>query len=433
MHKAWENRGLVQNNSFWEIREGDLALFWEDRWQQEPTLLKEDFLSLKNETDIQGLSKVKDFWDHTQNPEKWRIWRNIKCDDNRPLKTKSEELKKILDQRMILVARGQDQLRWGNNKEGTFNLKEAKSILLELGSHVPDKIWQKLWKHQGWMKIKLFMWLVLQKKVLSWDNIRKRVILGPSICQLCKAQEETMEHIPNNCIYSSWLWDSFAIIFQNTNRDKENIINTLNNWSRNFSDNEFLSLAWALTPSFIIWNVWKGRNKRIFKDEKNLPQRLFEQTLKQLKETVSTTVRNQPKNPSSEMDLRILRQLGLQGLIPQSLERKVIVREEKKDFWHPPMTGFLKLNIDGASKGNPGTADFGGVLRDEEGNIISIFHGHLGRATNNMAELMALEQGLEFLKQDNRLNIIIEVDSELTINSVKRISCGAEPEKVSKH
>eukprot|EP00253_Pinus_taeda_P018642 PITA_18642 len=33
-NKAWENKGLVQNNSFWEIREGDIALFSEDKWQQ---------------------------------------------------------------------------------------------------------------------------------------------------------------------------------------------------------------------------------------------------------------------------------------------------------------------------------------------------------------------------------------------------------------
>ena len=49
-NKAWENRGLVQENSFWEIREGDLALFWEDKWKQEPILLKEDFGDLKEET-----------------------------------------------------------------------------------------------------------------------------------------------------------------------------------------------------------------------------------------------------------------------------------------------------------------------------------------------------------------------------------------------
>jgi len=93
----------------------------------------------------------------------------------------------------------------------------------------------------------------------------------------------------------------------------------------------------------------------------------------------------------------------------------------------------LKYNTDGFSKGNPGIAGFGGVLRDENGCILYIFHCHLGRATSNMTELMTLEQCLEFLKQDNLQNIIIEADSKLFINSVKRIYSGIEPEKVSKH
>jgi len=54
----------------------------------------------------------------------------------------------------------------------------------------------------------------------------------------------------------------------------------------------------------------------------------------------------------------------------------------------------LKYNIDGTSKGNPGMAGFGGVLQDETGNILFLFHCHLGKATNNMVELMALEQCL---------------------------------------
>ena len=47
----------------------------------------------------------------------------------------------MVEQRMILVVEGQGQLRWGYNKEGTFNLKGAKGILLELDPQVPDKIW----------------------------------------------------------------------------------------------------------------------------------------------------------------------------------------------------------------------------------------------------------------------------------------------------
>ena len=139
-------------------------------------------MSLKQETDSQGLNKGKDFWDLSQNSGKWRSSRNIDCRDERPIKIKAEALMSMLNQRIILVTEGKDQLRWGNNKEGTFNLKEATDILLELDSCVPDKTWQHLWSHQGWMKIKLFMWLVPHKKILTWDNIGKRGVMGPSRC-----------------------------------------------------------------------------------------------------------------------------------------------------------------------------------------------------------------------------------------------------------
>eukprot|EP00253_Pinus_taeda_P017013 PITA_17013 len=236
------------------------------------------------------------------------------------------------------------------------------------------------------------MWLVHRKKILTWDNIRKRGVIGPSRCQLCEAQEETMEHILNNYTFTTWLWDYFATIFHQTDRDKESIINTLNKWRKNFSENELLNLAWAFTPSFIIWNVWKERNKRIFKEEKTIPLCLLDLILKQIKETVSITVRNYPKNSPTDYELRTLMQLG-----------------------------------------NPGIAGYGGVLRDEEGNIIFVFHYHLGIATNNMAELMALEQCLELLKLSHSSNVIVEADSEISINAVKRINCGIAPEKVSQH
>jgi len=159
-----------------------LALFWEDKSQQEPILLNEKILDLKRETNIIGLSHVKYFWDQNNNASKWRKWRNMIYREDSPLKTKAETLMQILEQRKILVIGGHDQLRWGNNNEGTFNLKEAKCKLLEMDSLAPDRIWQNLWRHQGWMKIKLFMWLVYHKRILTWDNIRKRGVLGPSRC-----------------------------------------------------------------------------------------------------------------------------------------------------------------------------------------------------------------------------------------------------------
>lgn len=148
---------------------------------------------------------------------------------------------------------------------------------------------------------------------------------------------------------------------------------------------------------------------------------------------MSSIVRNLPVNPPSASEWRILCQLGLQSLTPQGLGGKNLFKDSELDFWHPPPKGFLKFNIDGASKGNSGTAGHGRVLRDEKGNILFIFHGHLGKATNNMAEIMAMEHCSEFLLLDNRHNVIVEADSELIINSVKKISWRTASEKVSKN
>jgi len=91
--------------------------------------------------------------------------------EDSPLKAKAEALLTMLEQRKILVTGGHDQLRWGNNTADTFNLKKEKHILLELDSNELDRVSQNIWRHQGWMKSKLFMWLVHHKKILTWDNI----------------------------------------------------------------------------------------------------------------------------------------------------------------------------------------------------------------------------------------------------------------------
>lgn len=128
-------------------------------------------MGIKQETDFHGLIKVRDFWNLPHDTKKWRSWRKIECRGDGPIKAKTKELMKILEQRKILVTEGQDQLRWGQNNEGIFDIKEAKIITLNLEPCILAKSWHKIWSHQGWMKIKLFMWLVHHKKILTWENI----------------------------------------------------------------------------------------------------------------------------------------------------------------------------------------------------------------------------------------------------------------------
>lgn len=117
----------------------------------------------------------------------------------------------------------------------------------------------------------------------------------------------------------------------------------------------------------------------------------------------------------------------------QGIIKGVSHLNEDVNIWKPPPHGFLKVNIDWASKGNPGLVGFGGVIRDEKGWIREIFNGHLGKATNNMAEIIALEQCLKILVKSNSHNVIVEVDSELIIRAANKICNGTSSDKVSKH
>ncbi|MER5961592.1 ribonuclease H [Streptomyces sp. NPDC002057] len=71
---------------------------------------------------------------------------------------------------------------------------------------------------------------------------------------------------------------------------------------------------------------------------------------------------------------------------------------------------------DGASKGNPGPAAWAWVIGGAEGEIDRWEAGPLGRATNNVAELTALERLLEAL--DPAVPLEVRMDSQYAMKAV---------------
>ena len=41
---AKNNKDLIRDYSFWEVREGDTAKFWEESWQEQEKLLHKEFV-----------------------------------------------------------------------------------------------------------------------------------------------------------------------------------------------------------------------------------------------------------------------------------------------------------------------------------------------------------------------------------------------------
>jgi ribonuclease HI len=101
--------------------------------------------------------------------------------------------------------------------------------------------------------------------------------------------------------------------------------------------------------------------------------------------------------------------------------------------WVPPPIGFIKMNFNGASKGNPELVGASRVIRDSGGIIIRVYVGSIGNSTNNAAKFGALELGLEILRREGLANVIVERDSTLVINTAKKLHCGTKVEKVLRH
>src|SRR5437762_13387972 len=78
-----------------------------------------------------------------------------------------------------------------------------------------------------------------------------------------------------------------------------------------------------------------------------------------------------------------------------------------------------RANIDGGSRGNPGPASYGVVIRDPKGEIIARLKKYIGRMTNNVAEYYGLIAALDYAQANNIRALHIESDSELLVKQMR--------------
>jgi len=83
------------------------------------------------------------------------------------------------------------------------------------------------------------------------------------------------------------------------------------------------------------------------------------------------------------------------------------------------MDELITVEFDGGSRGNPGPAGIGIVLRAADGTPLITLGRFIGRATNNIAEYQALIVGLQKAQELGAKKLLIRGDSELIIKQMK--------------
>ncbi len=131
-------------------------------------------------------------------------------------------------------------------------------------SGVHDRRFVQLWKLKVPLKVKIFVWLVLRRRVLTVDNLLKRGWYGDTTCVLCSRQTETGDHLFAGCDVSKDILESLL-----ANKKEIRHYRTINAlWGASKAKTGALGRRELVTVITTWWFIWLERNQRRFEGKK---------------------------------------------------------------------------------------------------------------------------------------------------------------------
>jgi hypothetical protein len=115
---------------------------------------------------------------------------------------------------LIRLGEEKDEPVWRWTSNWRFSVK---SIYEHLTSDDMGSAYKRIWKSKIPEKIKIFMWLLEQRDVLTKDNMVKRNWHGNLDCYFCGAPESN-DHLFFDCPIAKVIWGVVACCFKQKNR-----------------------------------------------------------------------------------------------------------------------------------------------------------------------------------------------------------------------
>lgn len=166
------------------------------------------------------------------------------------------------------------------------------------------------------------------------------------------------------------------------------------------------------------------RNNRLFNEKNCNPIQVATKAKALLSEALDSQTKLQNAHTLESNEDQWLKELvpnHQHRLASKSISRaRWEVRLEEQDFikWRSSLEKH-NLFFDSASKGNPGAAGGGGILLGPSSMLEVSFSWGLGHDSNNMAEALALWQGLRLAATKNIQNLVVFGDSSVIIQALK--------------
>lgn len=75
-------------------------------------------------------------------------------------------------------------------------------------------------------------------------------------------------------------------------------------------------------------------------------------------------------------------------------------------------------NVDGGARGNPGSAGYGAIIRNQDGQVLAELYEGIGINTNNVAEYRGLIAALEWAHANGHTRLHVKSDSQLIVQQM---------------
>jgi hypothetical protein len=157
-----------------------------------------------------------------------------------------------------------DRHFWRVSSSRKYSATSAYATIFHgsLQSDAFDRVW-KTWAPP---KCAFFIWLVIHNRCWTADRLAKRDLPRPSCCPLCDQDDETINHILVNCVFSRQFW--FFLLqrmgFAALCPQPSDLI--FDDWWRNSISSVGKELQKGLSSLIVLgaWIIWRQRNYCVF-------------------------------------------------------------------------------------------------------------------------------------------------------------------------
>ncbi|CAL1412749.1 unnamed protein product [Linum trigynum] len=377
---------VLKQGCAWNIKNGKRTKFWLDPWVLQGSL--KEVATMHIAEDVEQMTVA----DYVTADGTWRT-------DMFEALLPTEICQKILSVAVDTLSSEEDTLFWTASPDGKFSTKSAFNLITPQPQDPDEKLWRTIWRLPVPERVRVFMWQTCTGKIATNSLRFHRKVAASPCCPRCPGSPETILHTLRDCPPATFFW-----LRQTAGLHQQDFF-TLDqgDWlSSNLlrTDTVATGMTWPAFFSTALWLIWKNRCVLCMQGSGAAltPPSLEHSILAKTKMWHNAWL--------------------APPLLPCKGNRPAD-RVEKEVGWKPPTEGWIMLNTDGASNGNPGPAGAGGVLRDQMGHWVAGFVANLGTATAILSELWGISFGLDIAWKHGGRAIQIQTDSQLALQLIE--------------